>query len=117
MKLLSKVSHTFFKRLMHSELKKHKTIQWIKPEGFKTDITLYNSLLKSKYPLILRNKNVVTWYMCGPTLYDSAHIGHARYLIIYLQFHIRKAKLHIFYNNKSTFCLIFNIVYNFLALT
>lgn len=77
MKLLSKVSHTFFKRLMHSELKKHKTIQWIKPEGFKTDITLYNSLLKSKYPLILRNKNVVTWYMCGPTLYDSAHIGHA----------------------------------------
>lgn len=23
--------------------------------------------------------NQVTWYACGPTVYDSTHIGHARY--------------------------------------
>ncbi|XP_043476848.1 probable cysteine--tRNA ligase, mitochondrial [Leptopilina heterotoma] len=77
MKFLTKISHSICKRLLHTELKKNKTIQWIQPDGFKTNITLYNSLLKSKFPLILKNKNVVTWYMCGPTLYDSAHIGHA----------------------------------------
>nr|XP_054754895.1 probable cysteine--tRNA ligase, mitochondrial [Lytechinus pictus] len=30
-----------------------------------------------KEPLLLMNKNVATWYACGPTVYDSAHIGHA----------------------------------------
>ena len=22
----------------------------------------------------------VKWYICGPTVYDSAHMGHARYV-------------------------------------
>jgi len=22
---------------------------------------------------------VITWYMCGPTVYDDSHMGHARY--------------------------------------
>ena len=22
---------------------------------------------------------LVLWYQCGPTVYDSAHMGHARY--------------------------------------
>jgi cysteinyl-tRNA synthetase len=25
----------------------------------------------------VKNKNCVTWYTCGPTVYDSSHIGHA----------------------------------------
>jgi len=25
----------------------------------------------------------VTWYICGPTVYDSSHFGHARYLKIH----------------------------------
>jgi cysteinyl-tRNA synthetase len=24
------------------------------------------------------DKNLVTWYMCGPTVYDHSHMGHAR---------------------------------------
>lgn len=35
-----------------------------------------NSLSKTKEPLILKNK-MASWYMCGPTVYDEAHIGHA----------------------------------------
>jgi cysteinyl-tRNA synthetase len=24
------------------------------------------------------DKNLVTWYMCGPTVYDHSHLGHAK---------------------------------------
>jgi hypothetical protein len=41
------------------------------------EINVYNSLSKSKEPLRLNNKNALYWYSCGPTVYDSAHIGHA----------------------------------------
>ena len=37
---------------------------------------LFNSLTKTKEPLP-RGKPL-TWYTCGPTVYDHAHIGHAR---------------------------------------
>lgn len=50
---------------------------WIKPEGYDTGIKLYNCIAKEKVPLILRNKNFTTWYTCGPTVYDSTHVGHA----------------------------------------
>lgn len=42
-------------------------------------IQVYNSLTKSKQPLKLAHKNLLYWYSCGPTVYSSAHIGHARY--------------------------------------
>jgi hypothetical protein len=41
-------------------------------------IFVYNTLSKSKEPLNLKHKNTLYWYSCGPTVYDSAHIGHAR---------------------------------------
>ncbi|XP_048350230.1 probable cysteine--tRNA ligase, mitochondrial isoform X2 [Sphaerodactylus townsendi] len=51
--------------------------KWIKPPGRETGIRIYNSLSRSKEPLILGNADVVTWYSCGPTVYDHAHLGHA----------------------------------------
>ena len=27
-------------------------------------------------------KRKILWYSCGPTVYDSAHLGHSRYLIL-----------------------------------
>ena len=50
---------------------------WIEPIGFKTQVNLYNPIKKSHVPLILINEGIATWYICGPTVYDSAHIGHA----------------------------------------
>ncbi|KAJ2816066.1 Cysteine--tRNA ligase, cytoplasmic, partial [Coemansia sp. 'formosensis'] len=29
-------------------------------------------------PFVPREGNYVSWYACGPTVYDAAHIGHAR---------------------------------------
>jgi len=46
--------------------------------AFVTPFVVYNSLVRSKAPLLLRVKDKLDWYLCGPTVYDSAHIGHAR---------------------------------------
>lgn len=50
---------------------------WMEPYGYNTGIQIYNPVIKSKVPFILRNDKLVKWYSCGPTVYDSAHIGHA----------------------------------------
>ncbi|XP_033335585.2 cysteine--tRNA ligase-like protein, mitochondrial isoform X1 [Megalopta genalis] len=63
-------------RSMYDTKQKQKT-HWIKPIGYETNITVYNTTTKCTVPLILKNKNYLTWYVCGPTVYDSAHIGHA----------------------------------------
>ncbi|KFD67713.1 hypothetical protein M514_12893 [Trichuris suis] len=41
-------------------------------------LKLYNSLTRRKEAFIPINGNQVTWYICGPTVYDVAHMGHAR---------------------------------------
>ncbi|XP_073318590.1 probable cysteine--tRNA ligase, mitochondrial [Pagrus major] len=50
---------------------------WIRPSGFDTGLKTFNSLTKQKEPLILTREGVATWYSCGPTVYDHAHLGHA----------------------------------------
>ncbi|TRY59037.1 hypothetical protein DNTS_006170 [Danionella cerebrum] len=50
---------------------------WQKPAGYDTGIKVYNSLTKQKEPLILKQDRIATWYSCGPTVYDHAHLGHA----------------------------------------
>ncbi|XP_026060108.1 probable cysteine--tRNA ligase, mitochondrial isoform X1 [Carassius auratus] len=51
--------------------------RWIKPAGFDTGVKTYNSLTKQKEPLVLAQERIATWYSCGPTVYDHAHLGHA----------------------------------------
>lgn len=29
--------------------------------------------------LVPEDGNLLKWYTCGPTVYDSSHLGHARY--------------------------------------
>lgn len=44
-------------------------------------LMLLNSLIDKKVPFIPSsgaNSKNITWYTCGPTVYDSAHLGHAR---------------------------------------
>ncbi|CAK6976533.1 probable cysteine--tRNA ligase%2C mitochondrial [Scomber scombrus] len=51
--------------------------KWTRPRGFDTGLKTFNSLTKQKEPLILAREGVATWYSCGPTVYDHAHLGHA----------------------------------------
>ncbi len=41
-------------------------------------VTLYNTLTQKKEELVPHEKNKIKMYVCGPTVYDSAHLGHAR---------------------------------------
>ena len=31
-------------------------------------------------PFVPQNGKRVLWYSCGPTVYDSSHMGHARFV-------------------------------------
>lgn len=46
-------------------------------------IHLYNSMTQKKEAFIPLKENQVTMYVCGVTVYDHAHIGHARAAIIF----------------------------------
>lgn len=44
-------------------------------------LQIYNSLTKKKEPFIPLNPNQVGIYVCGITVYDYCHLGHARSLV------------------------------------
>ncbi|ODQ80325.1 hypothetical protein BABINDRAFT_171265 [Babjeviella inositovora NRRL Y-12698] len=41
-------------------------------------LSLYNTLTKTKNVFAPITTGKVKWYSCGPTVYDAAHMGHAR---------------------------------------
>lgn len=41
-------------------------------------LTVYNSLTRQKELFMPLHEGFVTMYVCGPTVYDHAHIGHAK---------------------------------------
>lgn len=41
-------------------------------------MNVYSTLTRSKEPFVTINKNRVNLFVCGPTVYDDAHIGHGR---------------------------------------
>ncbi|BET01110.1 unnamed protein product [Nesidiocoris tenuis] len=43
-----------------------------------TTLKMYDSFKKEKIPFVPRNGKHVSWYSCGPTVYDVSHMGHAR---------------------------------------
>ena len=46
-------------------------------------IHLYNTLARRKEPLNPRDPRNVRMYVCGPTVYDLAHIGNARPVVVF----------------------------------
>jgi cysteinyl-tRNA synthetase len=46
-------------------------------------LTLYNTLTRSKEAFTPLDANKVRMYVCGPTVYDFAHIGNARPVIVF----------------------------------
>ena len=47
------------------------------------DLRLYDTLTKEKRPFVPLDSNNVRMYVCGPTVYDFAHIGNARPVIVF----------------------------------
>jgi cysteinyl-tRNA synthetase len=48
-----------------------------------TDIVLHNTLSRRKEALAPINPERVTMYVCGPTVYNFAHIGNARPVVVF----------------------------------
>ena len=57
---------------------------WSKPspqsQTQEPKISVYNSLTRSKTPFVPLDPQGkrISWYVCGPTVYDDSHVGHAR---------------------------------------
>ncbi|CAI4232008.1 unnamed protein product [Auanema sp. JU1783] len=54
--------------------------QWNVPNNLRPSpsLTLFNSLSRKKEVFVPNEGRIVKWYICGPTVYDSSHMGHAR---------------------------------------
>nr|POE54175.1 putative cysteine--trna ligase [Quercus suber] len=52
----------------------------VRPDISLPRLRVYNSLTREKNNFIPADSagKIVTWYACGPTLYEDAHLGHAR---------------------------------------
>ncbi|KOS16083.1 cysteinyl-trna synthetase [Malassezia pachydermatis] len=42
------------------------------------ELRVYNSFTRNKELFVPQRGRLVTWYNCGPTVYDASHMGHAR---------------------------------------
>ncbi|XP_035538198.1 cysteine--tRNA ligase, cytoplasmic isoform X1 [Morone saxatilis] len=76
---------------------------WSPPAG--TDVPqlrLYNSLTRAKEPFVPQKGNKVTWYSCGPTVYDASHMGHAR---SYISFDILRRILRDYFKYDIFYCM------------
>ncbi|KAI0978786.1 hypothetical protein GJ496_000095 [Pomphorhynchus laevis] len=65
-------------------------------------LRLYNSLTRTKEIFTPKDPNLVKWYICGPTVYDSAHMGHAR---TYISFDIIRRLLEDYFGYNVLYCM------------
>uniref|UniRef100_A0A8C3XRY3 Cysteine--tRNA ligase, cytoplasmic n=1 Tax=Chelydra serpentina TaxID=8475 RepID=A0A8C3XRY3_CHESE len=77
--------------------------RWSSPEGTKqSKLCLYNSLTRNKDIFQPQNGKKVTWYCCGPTVYDASHMGHAR---SYISFDILRRVLRDYFKYDVFYCI------------
>ena len=48
-----------------------------------SSLTIYDSVKKQKVPFVSQEENKASVYVCGPTVYDDSHLGHARSAIVF----------------------------------
>jgi len=67
-------------------------------------LVLYNTMTKRKEPLVPVEEGKVKIYVCGPTVYDHCHIGHARAVVVFdvLARHLKTLGLEVVYIRNIT---------------
>ncbi|MCO5566030.1 hypothetical protein L7F22_019705 [Adiantum nelumboides] len=82
---------------IYTDRQKLKQPKWNVPSvksGYEEpSLQVFNSLTRTKVDFIPVHGKQITWYTCGPTVYDSSHLGHARihiYLKQYKEEHSKK---------------------------
>ena len=83
--------------------------RWYNPKDtlkepiYRTGLMVNNSLCNEKVEFFTKNGDrTINWYMCGPTVYDSAHLGHAR---TYLTFDIIRRILSNYFHYDVNLCM------------
>ncbi|KAM8968371.1 cysteine--tRNA ligase, cytoplasmic isoform X1 [Sarcophilus harrisii] len=77
--------------------------QWSPPAGTEPcKLRLYNSLTRTKDEFVPQQGRRVTWYCCGPTVYDASHMGHAR---SYISFDILRRVLRDYFKYDVFYCM------------
>ena len=74
--------------------------KWLPPQlkdnSYRTGLFLNNTLHpESKTEFVPQNGRRVNWYICGPTVYDHSHLGHAK---TYLCFDTLKKVMKRYFN-------------------
>lgn len=76
---------------------------WKAPqESNEAKLRLYNSFTRKKELFIPINGNEVRWYSCGPTVYDTSHMGHAR---SYISFDILRRVISDYFGYNILYCM------------
>jgi cysteinyl-tRNA synthetase len=67
-------------------------------------ISLYNTCSRKKEPLKARKGKKINLFVCGPTVYDFSHIGHARTYIAFdvIVRYLKATKYNVFYLQNIT---------------
>ena len=65
-------------------------------------LKIYNSLTRKKEIFTPQNGMNITWYSCGPTVYDASHMGHAR---SYMSFDILRRVLRDYFGYDITYVM------------
>ncbi|CAF0927404.1 unnamed protein product [Didymodactylos carnosus] len=76
--------------------------QWKCPTFDGVRLRLYNSFTKKKEIFVPLNDNEIRWYTCGPTVYDTSHMGHAR---SYISFDILRRVLQDYFGYNVVYCM------------
>ncbi len=65
---------------------------------------IYNSLTRQKEPFLPQEKNRVGMYVCGVTVYDSSHVGHARAYVTFdvIRRYLEDKGYHVYYVQNFT---------------
>jgi len=87
-----------------AERNDRKQPNWQKPvtTGDGVRLKLYNSLTRKKEEFAPQENKRISWYSCGPTVYDSAHMGHAR---CYVSFDIIRRILKNYFGYKVVYVM------------
>ena len=70
---------------------------------YRTGLKVFNILTNQKEELVTKDGGkTVNWYMCGPTVYDSAHLGHAK---TYLCFDVIRRIMTTYFGYDVVLCM------------
>ncbi|RKF57672.1 Cysteine--tRNA ligase [Erysiphe neolycopersici] len=70
---------SFFTQILHSSILKQRALRSYTTSFNMKQLKVHNSLQPGPpVPFIPKEEGKVSWYACGPTVYDHSHLGHAR---------------------------------------